>query len=152
DDANAAALGRRIDKLRLDAADLRSACERIEPAARSLPPVHDLASFFAVRVGGQYDDYYVPRVKMIDKRLTWFRAVGLALGGAGAVLGAAAAVVGASSAAWIAVLATVGTAVAAHVAATRYEFQRIEFARTAEELRRIMTLAGQPGMSGEELQ
>jgi hypothetical protein len=151
DDAGVTALGRRVDKLRLDAADLRSACEGIEPAARALPAVHDLASFFAVRVGGQHDDYYVPRVKTIDKRLKWFRVVGVALGAVGAVLGAAAAVVGASFASWIAVGATVGTAVAAHVAATRYEFQRIEFARTAEELRQIISGADRSGVPEREL-
>jgi hypothetical protein len=35
----------------------------------------------------------------------------------------------ASFAGWIAVLATVGTALSVHVAATRYEFQLIEFSR-----------------------
>jgi hypothetical protein len=113
--------------------------------------VHDLASFFAVRVAGQCDGYYRPRVTKIDKRLRWFRGVGIVLGAVGAVLGAAAAVLDASLASWIAVVATVGTAVAAHVAATRYEFQRIEFARTAEELRQIKVSADRPGVAEQEL-
>lgn len=151
EDASAAALDRRINKLRLDVADLQSACEGIEPVARALPPVRDLASFFKVRVGGQYDGYYRPRVKMIDKRLKRFRFVGFVLGAVGAALGAAAAVFGASFASWIAVVATAGTAVAAHVAATRYEFQRIEFARTAEELRQIKEGADRDGVPEREL-
>ncbi len=150
-DTAAVVLGDRIDKLRLSAADLRSACEGIHPAKRTLPPVHDLASFFAVRVAGQRTGYYLPRVQLIDKRLRWFRAVGIALGAAGAVLGAVAAALGASLASWMAVVATVGTAVAAHVSATRYEFQRIEFARTAEELRQIEAGADQPDVPEREL-
>jgi hypothetical protein len=42
-------------------------------------------------------------------------------------------------------------AVAAHVAATRYEFQRIEFARTAEELRQIKARADRPDVTVQEL-
>jgi len=152
DDADAAVLAGRVDKLRVDAADLRSACDGIDPLPRGLPPVDDLASFFVVRVMGQYDGYYRPQVTMIDTRLKWFRGIGIALGAVGAVLGAIAAVLDASLASWIAVVATVGTAVAAHVAATRYEFQRIEFARTAEELRQIKVRADRPDATGPELQ
>ena len=61
------------------------------------------------------------------------------------------AVLGASFAGWIAVLATVGTALSVHVAATRYEFQLIEFSRTAEELRQISTAAAEAGVTEEEL-
>lgn len=151
DDADAAVLADRVDKLHRAAADLRSACEGIDPVRRALPPVHDLASYFAVRAAGQCDNYYRPRVAMIDKRLRWFRGVGIALGAVGTVLGAVAALLDASLASWIAVVATVGTAVAAHVAATRYEFQRIEFARTAEELRQITVRADRPGVTAQEL-
>ena len=105
----------------VDAADLRSACDGIDPLPRGLPPVDDLASFFRVRVMGHYDGYYRPRVTMIDKRLKWFRGIGIALGAVGVVLGTTAAVLDASLASWIAVVATIGTAVAAHVAATRYQ-------------------------------
>ena len=47
--------------------------------------------------------------------------------------------------------ATVGTALSVHVAATRYEFQLIEFSRTAEELRQIGTAAALAGVTEEEL-
>jgi SMODS and SLOG-associating 2TM effector domain 1 len=111
----------------------------------------DLVTYFDVRVGGQYAEYYRPRVRKIERRLGWFRAVGFVLGAIGAVLGRAAVLLATSFAAWIAVVSTVATAVAVHVSATRYEFQRIEFARTAEELRRIKTLAEQPGVAEQEL-
>jgi SMODS and SLOG-associating 2TM effector domain 1/Protein of unknown function (DUF4231) len=151
DDADAAKLRERIDRLRADAADLASAAERGTPTARDLPAVHDLATYFDIRVGGQYAEYYRPRVRAIERRLGWFRAVGFVLGAIGAVLGGAAVLLATSFAAWIAVVSTVATAVAVHVSATRYEFQRIEFARTAEELRRIKTRAEQPGVAEQEL-
>jgi hypothetical protein len=37
------------------------------------------------------------------------------------------------------------------VAATRYEFQLIEFSRTAEELRQIKSRADEPGVDHDEL-
>jgi hypothetical protein len=151
DDADAATLRDRIDRLRGDAADLASAAERCTPVARDLPAVHDLSTYFDVRVGGQYAEYYRPRVREIERRLGWFRAVGFVLGAIGAVLGGAAVLLATSFAAWIAVVSTVATAVAVHVSATRYEFQRIEFARTAEELRRIKTRAEQLGVAEQEL-
>lgn len=152
DDVDAAKLRERVDRLRGDAADLVSAAERCTPVARDLPAVHDLPTYFAVRVEGQRTDYYRARVRRIERRLGWFRAVGFVLGAAGAVLGGAAALLATSFAAWIAVVSTIAAAVAVHVSATRYEFQRIEFARTAEELRRIKTLADQPGAAEQDLQ
>jgi hypothetical protein len=151
DDADAGKLRERIDRLRGDAADLGTAAERAMPAERDLPAVQDLPTYFEVRVGGQYSEYYRPRVRRIERRLGWFRAVGFVLGAVGAVLGGAAVLLETSFAAWIAVVSTIATAVAVHVSATRYEFQRIEFARTAEELRRIKAHADRPGVSEQEL-
>jgi hypothetical protein len=39
--------------------------------------------------------------------------------------------------AWIAVITTISAAVAAHVGATRYEYQLLEYLRTADELSRL---------------
>jgi hypothetical protein len=39
--------------------------------------------------------------------------------------------------AWIAVVTTISATVAAHVGATRYEYQLIEYIRTAEELSQL---------------
>ncbi len=67
------------------------------------------------------------------------------------MLGDVAAVVGALFVGWIAVLATVGTALSVHVVATRYEFQLIEFSRTAEELRQISAAVAAERIGEEEL-
>jgi hypothetical protein len=151
DDPQAVVLRERTDRLRRDAADLLPQRAGLEPADRDLPAVHDLPSFFAVRVRGQYDDYYRAKVALITGRIRRFRLIEIGLGVLGAALGAAAAAFGVSFAGWIAVLATAATAVSAHVAATRYEFQRIEFSRTAEELRQIGVAAAADGIGADEL-
>lgn len=125
------------DRLRADAADLLRHRQGIEPEQRSLPAVHDMSSYFAGRVRAQITGYYQPKADQIQARLRRFRVVEIMLGVAGAVVGLVAAAVGASLAAWVAVLATAGTALAAHVSAGRYEFQLIEFLRTAERLRQL---------------
>ena len=151
DDPHAVVLRERTDRLRRDAADLMSQCAGVDPADRDLPAVHDLPSFFAVRVHGQYEDYYRAKVAFIAGRIRRFRLIEIGLGVLGAALGAAAAAFGASFAGWIAVLATAGTALSVHVSATRYEFQLIEFSRTAEELRQIAVAAAADGIGADEL-
>ena len=151
DDPHAVVLRERTDRLRRDVADLESQRAGLEPVDRALPAVHDLPSFFAVRVRGQHDDYYRAKVAFITGRIRRFRMAEIGIGALGAALGAAAAAVGSSFAGWIAVLATAATALSAHVAATRYEFQRIEFSRTAEELRQIGVAAAADGIGVDEL-
>ena len=122
------------DRVRSDGADLLRHRQGIEPEQRPLPPVWDLRTYFEIRVRSQIADYYQLKADQLGATLRRFRIVEIALGTAGAVLGGAAAILGASFASWLAVLATVGTALATHVAANRYEFQLIEFLRTAERL------------------
>ena len=150
-DAGAAQLRERTDNLKRDAADLNPHHAGIQPVQRGLPAVHDLPSFFEIRVKGQYQDYYEKKAVVIARRIRLFRRFEIGLGVIGAVLGAAAAIVGASFASWIAVVATIGTALSVHVAATRYEFQLIEFSRTAQELRQIKSRADEPGVDDDEL-
>lgn len=150
DDADAALLTERTDLLRTDAADLLPQRHGIEPEHRAVPEVTDLHSYFAVRVGGQIDRYYQPRSDRIRVVLGRFRVVEVALGLSGALLGGIAAVAGAALAAWIAVIATIGAGLAAHVAAARYEFQLVEFLRTAERLRQLRRAAERPGCTDAE--
>jgi len=149
-DGDGVLLAERTDLLRTDAADLLAQRQGIEPEQRGLPEVTDLPSFFAVRVGGQIDRYYQPRADRIRVVLGRFRVVEVALGLLGAALGGVAAVAGAALAAWIAVVATVGAGLAAHVAAARYEFQLVEFLRTAERLRQLRRAADMPGCTDAE--
>ena len=110
----------------------------LQPVQRALPEVDDYASYLRVRVDGQIDGYYRSRAQHLQKRLRQFRRVELALAVAGVVLGAlAASLTQWGLSAWIAVVTTISAAVAAHVGATRYEYQLIEYLRTADELSRL---------------
>ena len=129
------------ERVRGDGADLLRNRQGIEAEERPLPGVRDLPSFFAVRVRSQIDGYYKPKAAQLETALRRFRIVEIALGVSGAALGGAAVIVGASFAAWVAVIATIGTALATHVAASRYEFQLIEFLRTAERLDQLAAAA-----------
>jgi len=126
------------DRVQQQAADLLRYSVDTQPVQRVLPEVDDYASYLRVRVDGQIDGYYRPRARHLQKRLRQFRRVELALAVAGVVLGALAASLtewGLSG--WIAVVTTISAAVAAHVGATRYEYQLIEYLRTADELSRL---------------
>lgn len=150
-DPDAHTLRDRTDKLFADAADLRPLLDGIPPEVRAVPPVHDPRSYFAVRWDAQYRKYYRPKVTEIVGLITRYRRIEIGLGVLGAVIGLAAAITGVPLAAWIAVVATASTAFAVHVSASRYEFQRIEFSRTAEELRQIGKRAEEAGIVDVDL-
>lgn len=137
DDPTGARLREATDRVRADGTDLLRYRRGVEPADRPLPAVTDPASYFAVRVRAQIEGYYRPKADALAGALRRFRIAEIAIGAAGAVLGGAAALLGASIAVWVAVLATVGTVLATHVAAGRYEYQLVEFLRTAQRLEQL---------------
>jgi hypothetical protein len=142
EDREAAAL-RRLEELTEPAGDLLKHVAGIEPVARDLPPVHDTATYAEVRVRGQLERYYRPKARKMAARVSWGRRVEVGLGALAAALGALVAVYPAAAvSAWIGVVTTVATAIAAHVGAARYEHQQIEFTRTADELERLLTRRG----------
>ena len=126
------------DRVRQETADLLRHSVAIQPVQRGLPDVHDYGSYLRVRVDGQVEGYYRPKARQLQLRLRQFRRVEVVLAVAGVVLGAlAASLAEAGLGAWIAVVTTISASVAAHVGATRYEYQLIEYLRTAEELSRL---------------
>jgi hypothetical protein len=141
DDPAGARLREETNRVCSDAGDLLRHRQGIEPVDRPLPAVSDPSSYFAVRVRTQIDGYYRPKADALAVTLRRFRIAEISVGAAGAVVGGAAVVLGAWMATWVAVLATVGTALATHVAAGRYEFQLIEFLRTAQRLNQLALAA-----------
>jgi hypothetical protein len=134
----------RLRELSDSGTDLAKYAAAISPADRTLPAVSDVDSYASVRVAGQVSGYYRPKALRLTRQITWFRRAEITLALAAAVLGA---VVGAfpstALTAWIGVLTTAGTAITAHAAASRFEYQQIEFTRTADELERLLaTRAG----------
>lgn len=126
------------DRVRQQAADLLRHSVDIKPAQRGPPDVNDYASYLRVRVDGQVDGYYRPKARQMQMRLSQFRRVEVVLAVAGVLLGAlAASLAGVGLGAWVAVVTTISASIAAHVGATRYEYQLIEYLRTADELSRL---------------
>jgi SMODS and SLOG-associating 2TM effector domain 1/Protein of unknown function (DUF4231) len=126
------------DRVRYEVVDLLRHSVNIEPAQRALPDVYDYGSYLRVRVDGQVEDYYRPKARQLQVRLSQFRRVEVVLAVAGVVLGAlAVSLAEVGLGAWIAVVTTVSASVTAHVGATRYEYQLIEYLRTADELTRL---------------
>ena len=125
-----------------DASDLLRHTSGIDPARRDLSRVADHGSYVEVRVDGQVHDFYRLRAAQLQTRLSWFRWAELTLAVAGVVLGAPAArFPGWSVGVWIAVVTTATATLAAHVAAACYDYQLVEYLRTAHELDRLRAAA-----------
>jgi transcriptional regulator with XRE-family HTH domain len=81
----------------------------------------------------------VKEVSLIQQRYDTHRRLELLLGLAGVTLGALAGALGlAAAAAWVAVTATLAAALTAHAQAAKYEYEQMEFVRTADELERLL--------------
>lgn len=132
-----AVLADRTYRVRAEAADLLVHAAGITPADRDVPPVHDVDSYVEVRLLPQIDWYQVKAGDLVA-RLGWARRAELALSVVGVVLAAVAATWAVTAAAaWVAVVTTVTAAVSSHIAASRWEYQLVEYLRTAGELSRL---------------
>lgn len=99
------------------------------------PAVKDLDSYIALRVNDQVDNYYRPRAITYQHRVDTLRRVGDGLGVLAVVFASVAAAFDVTDlATWVPVITTISAAVMAHIAASRYDHQIIEFARTADRL------------------
>jgi hypothetical protein len=134
-----------------DVDDLRRFTLGVSPDDKQPLPVHDVASYLQHRVtGSQVDGFYLPKAARYEKRVRIFRAAGTLLGGLAVVLAALATATGVGGfSAWVPVVTTVATSLAAFVAAARYDHLVIEYLRTADRLtylrdrhRRAPTLSG----------
>jgi SMODS and SLOG-associating 2TM effector domain 1/Protein of unknown function (DUF4231) len=119
--------------------DLLAHTAGVTATPKPMPDVHDAASYVAERVHPQIDHYYRPRAARYQVVVKRLRLVGDALGALAVVLGVAA---GAGApdqlAAWVPVVTTVAASLTAHVAASRYDHQIVEFLRTAQQLEHIV--------------
>ena len=129
-------------------ADLRRHALGIGPDAKPIPPVRDTASYITGRVNDQISNYYTPRAGVYDRRVRRLRMAGDLLGVTAVVLAALAAAFQIGGlAAWVPVVTTIATAVAAYIAAARYDHLVIEYLRTAQRLEHLRQeqLAGPAG-------
>lgn len=143
-----------VQRLERETGELQRYTQGVQAKDRLLPEVHDLDSYLHVRVRqSQLEGYYEPKAHLLQRRLRALKAVEVTLALAAAGFAAMAAI-SPNVGAWAAVLTTAGGAVAAYIAAERYEFLWIEYSRTASELRRLLdrrTAADGRPISGSEL-
>jgi hypothetical protein len=118
-----------------DVSDLAPQLLTVTADDRPPPAVSDLGSYIALRVDDQIDGYYRPRAVTYQRRVNRLRLLGDGLGVVAVVFAGVAAAFDVSGlAAWVPVITTITAAVVAHVAASRYDHQIIEFVRTADRL------------------
>jgi len=133
----AAVLADRTHRVQDEAADLLVHTAGVDPQPRELPAVHDVDSYVDIRLVPQIR-WYQDRAQGLARRLRRTRQVELGLSLLGVVLAAVAATQAATAAAaWVAVVTTVTAAVSSHAAASRWEYQLVEYLRTAGELGRL---------------
>lgn len=115
--------------------DLQRHTLGIVPDTKPILLVHDVDSYIALRVDDQIDKYYKKKAALYDKQVRRLRKAGDVLGVTALVLAAVAAAFKVDSLnAWVPVVTTIGTSVAAYIAAARYDHMVIEFLRTAQRL------------------
>jgi len=107
----------------------------VKPDGKPMPQIHDVDSYITLRVNDQIDNYYNKKAVLYENRVRHLRTVGTLLGISAVVLAAAATAFQISGlTAWVPVVTTIGTSVAAYIAAARYDHLVIEFLRTAQRL------------------
>jgi hypothetical protein len=115
--------------------DLQRHTLDVVPDSKPIPLVHDVGSYITLRVNDQIDAYYKKKAALYDRRVRRLRGAGDVLGVIALVLAAVAAAFKVDSLnAWVPVVTTIGTSVAAYIAAARYDHMVIEFLRTAQRL------------------
>jgi hypothetical protein len=142
-DSNAAdVLLEKTSALQVPARDLERYVADTKVGDGSPPPPLG-PDYVAKRVEQQIEGYYRRKARQYSLRLTVFRTVEFLLGLAGTALGALATYFSAqhtsqgfatTSAAWVAVITTLGAAVATHVVASRYDFLVMSYYGTARRL------------------
>lgn len=106
-----------------------------DPDDRPVPVVRNVDDYITHRVDQQIGAYYKPRAATYTCRARRLRGTATVLGAVAVVLSTVATSFELPSvSAWVPVATTVGTAVVAHTAASRYDHLIIEFQRTAYRL------------------
>jgi hypothetical protein len=137
-----------VSKVEKEARDLERYVAAVTVAPSSAPPpALTPEDYSKARVRQQIEAYYRKNARIYARRLTLLKGIEITLGLAATVLSALAAFVSGSTppaatglipnagiAAWVAVLTTLGAALAAHMAASRYDFLIMSYYATARHL------------------
>lgn len=117
----------------------------VEDRGGTPPPVLDPDAYVQRRVRDQIDRYYRPSARTSASRARTLRRAELAMAALAALLGGVTAALKISAAGvssglgpWVAVLTTIGGAIAAHAAASRYDQQARVYFATARQLEDLL--------------
>jgi hypothetical protein len=131
-------LRKKVREIRDSAKGLELERAKIRAPSTPAPATLDPNGYLSTRVTQQIEEYYRPKARrnaILAERLHWLE-IGLA--GLAAILSAVATFLGDPTSAkvgpWVAVLTTIGGNIAAHAAASRYDFQATTFFATARQL------------------
>lgn len=140
-------LHRKVNEVEEPAADLEHYVADVSGEPNAPPPPLRPEDYIKLRIETQIEDYYRRKARLYARRLALLRGSEFALGLAATALSAAAAFFSANTrptptadasgigqAAWVAVLTTLGGALAAHIAGTRYDFLVMSYYATARRL------------------
>ena len=138
-----AQLQEKTSAVQAQAQDLEIHVASVDPGLVTPPPALSQDDYIATRVEGQIKGYYRKKALEYARRLKRLRSTEFGLGLAGTALGAIAAfqssqpaaqAAGVGLSAWVGVLTTLAAALAAHVAANRYDFLVMSYYGTARRL------------------
>jgi len=89
-----------------------------------------MEEYIEERVNDQVENFYRPRAQQYYELMKRWRTITLLIGALAVILGA----LGKWTGAWVAVLTTIGTSVAAYIFANRYQYLIISYQATARQL------------------
>ena len=140
----------RLKELRNMVEELHSVTISPEERRKRLPegPL-SVEEYITERVDEQVNGFYRDRVQQYDRLMKNWRNFNLALGAVATVLG----VLGKWTGAWVAVITTITTSVAAYLYANRYQYLIISYQKTAQQLndlKQAWKAKGAPDQDPEE--
>jgi hypothetical protein len=137
-----AELVRRCQAIKQGLSDLGALAATVAPVAKARPTSLDADGYVAERIDGQVDGYYYKKARANALAARRWRALEFALSLVATALSAIAGLAEPVNVRWLgqlgpwaAVVTTIAGAVAAHIAASRYDHQATIYFSTAERLR-----------------
>ncbi|MFM7169307.1 MAG: DUF4231 domain-containing protein [Cyanobium sp.] len=105
---------------------------------KPIPEVHDVESYIAARVTDQIECFYRPKATLYKQRVGMLTRASGGLAALAVVLSALSSAYGwGGAAAWVPVVTTITTALAAYISASRYEEQIVDYLSTARQLEKL---------------
>ncbi|MFN2496522.1 MAG: DUF4231 domain-containing protein [Pseudonocardiaceae bacterium] len=130
---------RQLDEIQVRSADFIVDFGQAVPGDKPLPAVRDLASYVTMRAQEQ-ERWHWQRVTQHSAKATRFRGAELSATLVAAALAALASTLSLPDlSAWVGVATTLGAAIAAHLAATQHDRIAASYARTADQLGRLIS-------------